>query len=101
MDGGMILGRVKGEVVATIKHRVWNNRRALIVDRITPDGEELGTYLVAFDAVDATVGQIVLIIDEGNSARQVVDDPTAPVRSVIIGIVDEIAQDTTGDETAF
>ena len=86
----MILGRVKGEVVATIKHSVWENRRALMVDRISPDGKDLGNYLVAFDAVDATVGQIVLIIDEGNSARQIIDDPTAPVRSVIIGIVDEI-----------
>ncbi len=86
----MILGRVKGEVVATIKHSVWDNRCALMVDRIAPDGRELGNYLVAFDAVGATVGQIVLVIDEGNSARQVIDDPTAPVRSIIIGIVDEI-----------
>jgi microcompartment protein CcmK/EutM len=86
----MILGRVKGVVVATIKHPVWQNRRALLVDRIDPEGRELGGYLVAFDAVDATVGQIVLVIDEGNSARQVIGDPQAPVRSVIIGIVDEI-----------
>jgi ethanolamine utilization protein EutN len=49
--------------------------------------------LVAIDSVDAGVGQIVLVIDEGNSARQVIDDPTAPVRSVIIGIVDEITVD--------
>lgn len=88
----MILGRVKGEVVSTIKHPVWRNRRALLVDRIDPEGNELGTYLVAFDAVDATVGQTVLMIDEGNSARQVFNDPHAPVRSVIIGIVDEICR---------
>ena len=88
----MILGRVKGEVVATIKHPVWENRRALLVDRIDPEGKELGNYLVAFDAVDATVGQTVLMIDEGNSARQVINDPTAPIRSVIIGIVDEITK---------
>jgi microcompartment protein CcmK/EutM len=86
----MILGRVKGVVVATIKHPIWKGRRALIVDRISPDGNDLGNYLVAFDSVDATVGQIVLVIDEGNSARQVIGDPNAPVRSVIIGIVDEI-----------
>jgi microcompartment protein CcmK/EutM len=49
--------------------------------------------LVAIDSVDAGPGQTVLVIDEGNSARQVVNDPQAPIRSVIIGIVDEITLD--------
>jgi len=95
----MILGRVTGEVVTTIRHPVWSSRRALMVDRIDPEGNDLGNYLVAFDAVDATVGQTVLVLDEGNSARQVIDDPTAPVRSVIIGIVDEITVDTACGDT--
>jgi ethanolamine utilization protein EutN len=86
----MILARVKGEVVATIKHPAYNNRRMLLLDRINPDGKEPGGYLVAIDSVDAGVGQTVLIVDEGNSARQIVGDPQAPIRSVIIGIVDEI-----------
>jgi ethanolamine utilization protein EutN len=89
----MILGRVKGEVVATIKHPAYVSRRMLLLDRVAPDGEELGGYLVAIDAVDAGVGQTVLVIDEGNSARQVVHDPQAPIRSVIIGIVDDITQE--------
>lgn len=88
----MILGRVKGEVVATIKHPAYLGRRMLLLDRIDPTGRELGGYLVAIDAVDAGVGQTVLVIDEGNSARQIVNDPQAPIRSVIIGIVDEITQ---------
>lgn len=87
----MILGVVKGEVVSTIKHPAYANRRVLLLDRIGADGRELGTYLVAIAAVDAGIGQTVLVIDEGNSARQVVDDPQAPIRSVIIGVVDEIA----------
>lgn len=86
----MILGRVKGDVVATIKHPAYENRRILMLDRLHPDGSEPGAYLVAIDTVDAGVGQTVLVIDEGNSARQIIDDPQAPIRSVIIGIVDEI-----------
>jgi len=86
----MILGRVQGHVVSTIKHPAYANRRILLLDRIDPAGNELGGYLVAIDAVDANVGQTVLVIDEGNSARQVVGDPTAPIRSVIVGIVDEV-----------
>lgn len=94
----MILGRVKGNVVATIKHPTWKTRRALMVDRIGPDGKELGNYIIAFDTVDAAEGQTVLIIDEGNSARQVINDPTAPVRSVIVGIVDEITENAVCDD---
>jgi len=86
----MHLGVVKGEIFSTINHPFYNNRKLLIVDRIHPDGRETGDYIIAVDGVDAGVGQTVLVIDEGNSARQVVDDPMAPVRSVIIGIVDAI-----------
>lgn len=89
----MILCRVKGEVVATIKHPAYDGRRMLLLDRIDPNGKESGAYLVAIDAVDAGVGQTVLVIDEGNSARQVVNSTSAPIRSVIIGIVDEISQE--------
>jgi len=45
----MILGRVKGEVVSTIKHPAYANRRVLLLDRIGPDGQELGGYLVAIE----------------------------------------------------
>jgi len=86
----MIIGRVKGEVVATIKHPAYANWRMLQLDRLDGQGRELGSYLVALAAVDAGIGQTVLVIDEGNSARQVVGDPQAPIRSVIIGIIDEI-----------
>ena len=86
----MILGIVKGTVYSTINHSFYDNRRLLLVDRINPDGSEEGGYLIAVDSVDAGVGDRVLMIDEGNSARQVVDDDNAPIRSIIIGIVDEI-----------
>ncbi|MFH1419869.1 MAG: EutN/CcmL family microcompartment protein [Planctomycetota bacterium] len=86
----MILCRVQGQVVSTIKHDAYANRRILLLDRLDPAGNELGSYVVAIDAVDADVGQTVLVLEEGNSARQIVDDAMAPIRSVIIGIVDEI-----------
>jgi ethanolamine utilization protein EutN len=86
----MILGIVKGQIYSTINHPAYDRRRMLLVDRIGPEGREDGNYLIAIDAVGAGVGQTVLMIDEGNSAGQVIDDPTAPVRSVIVGIVDSI-----------
>ncbi len=86
----MILCRVQGQVVSTIKHGAYANRRMLLLDRLDPAGNALDSYVVAIDAVDADVGQTVLVLEEGNSARQIVDDDMAPIRSVIIGIVDEI-----------
>jgi microcompartment protein CcmK/EutM len=86
----MILGRVVGEIHSTINHGIYENRKLLVVDRIAPDGEPMGAYLIAIDTVDAGVGETVLMIDEGNSARQVMQAPNAPVRSVVVGIVDHI-----------
>jgi len=62
----------------------------LIVEKEDFAGKPSG-YLIAIDSgVGAGVGQRVLVIDEGNSARQVVSDPKAPLRSIIVGIVDRV-----------
>jgi len=86
----MIIGKVVGEIYSTINHEFYNSKKLLIVDKLTPTGAPEGGYLIAVDSVGSGVGETVLIVDEGNSARQVVDDKTAPIRSIIIGIIDEI-----------
>ena len=86
----MILGRVRGSLVSTINHPFYDNKRKLLVDYIDPNGSPTGKYVIAVDTVDAGAGETVLIVDEGNSARQIVNDQSAPLRSVIIGIVDQI-----------
>jgi ethanolamine utilization protein EutN len=97
----MLLARVTGEVVATIKHGFYQGRRMLLLDTLDASARATGNYLVAIDAVDAGPGQTVLVLDEGNSARQVVSEADAPVRSVIVGVVDEVSTATaTGSESA-
>lgn len=86
----MIIGKVAGEIYSTINHDFYNSKKLLVVDKLTLTGKPSGDYLIAVDSVGAGVGEKVLIVDEGNSARQVVDDPDAPIRSIIIGIIDEI-----------
>ncbi len=86
----MILGRVCGTIHSTINHAFYENRRLLVVDKLGLDGKPTGDYLIAVDWVDSGAGETVLVIDEGNSARQVVDDPNGPIRSIIIGVVDEV-----------
>ena len=87
----MILGRVCGTIHSTINHPFYDNKRLLLVDRLKKDGSPSGKYIIAVDTVDAGAGETVLVIDEGNSARQIINDTSAPVRSVIVGIVDEIS----------
>jgi len=86
----VFLGIVRGEIVSTINHRFYDHRRLLIVDRIDEHGKASGGYIIAVAAVDAGVGQKVLVLDEGNGARQVFQDPKGPVRSAVVGIVDTV-----------
>ena len=86
----MYIGRVSGTVVATIKHEAFYGRKLLIVDRLTTDGEETGAYDICVDVTQAGVGDTVLVIDEGNGARQILQREVAPVRAVIVGIVDDV-----------
>mgnify|MGYP002725780186 CR=1 FL=1 len=86
----MILGRVSGTVVSTIRHGGMENKRLLVIDRLAPDGEPTGGYLIAVDAAQAGVGETVLVLDEGNGARQVLGQDGLPIRSVVVGIVDDV-----------
>lgn len=88
----MILGIVQGSITSTIHHPFYDRRRLLLVDRTDADWTPTGRYVIAIDTVDAGVGDRVLIVDEGNGARQILSDPAGPVRSVIVGIVDEAAR---------
>ena len=62
----------------------------MLVARLDLDGKETGYYDIAIDDVQAGVGDTVLIIDEGNGARQILRGSNAPVRAVIAGIVDQV-----------
>ena len=53
-------------------------------------GQPTGGYLIALDAIGAGKGETVLVLDEGNGARQILGDSNAPVRSVVVGIVDAV-----------
>lgn len=86
----MITGIVTGEIYSTINHPFYNGKKLMIVSKASADGTRTGEYLIAVDAVDAGVGQSVLVLDEGNGARQIFRSTDAPVRSVIVGIIDEI-----------
>lgn len=91
----MKLGRVTGTVVSTINSPVFDGRTLLVCDLLDPAGQPAGGYLIAVDTVGAGAGETVLILDEGNSARQVLGLKQAPIRTLVVGIVDEVVVDET------
>jgi len=86
----MITGVVSGNIVSTINHPFYDGKKLLIVDKTDVYGEATGDYVIAVDSVDAGVGDAVLVVDEGNGARQIIGDPNAPIRSIIVGIIDSM-----------
>ena len=86
----MILARITGNVVSTIHHSIVDGQKLLIAERLDGAGKPLGGYLIAMDAIGAGMGETVLILDEGTGARQILNDSNAPVRSIVVGIVDAI-----------
>ncbi len=86
----MILGRVIGEIHGTIKHRFYDTRRMLVIEKTAPDGKPTGDYLIAVDSVGAGADERVIVNDEGNGARQILESSDGPVRSVVVGIIDDV-----------
>jgi microcompartment protein CcmK/EutM len=87
------IGRVVGTVVSTINAPVFDGRRLLLCDLLDASGRPDGSYLICVDTVGSGAGETVLILDEGNSARQVLGLSTGPVRAIVVGVVDELVAD--------
>jgi ethanolamine utilization protein EutN len=86
----MLIGRVVGELVSTQKHESHQGRKALLVQPLNLDGTNRGEALIAFDAVDAGMGDRVLVVTEGFSAMTAVGRPQSPIDMAVIGFVDHI-----------
>lgn len=86
----MIIGVVTGQIHSTIRHPFYDARTLLVVDRRPPGAPSTGDYVIAVDTVDAGIGDVVLVLDEGNGARQVLRSADGPVRSVVVGVVDAV-----------
>ena len=86
----MYIGKVIGTVVATIKISHLEGRKLLVVDQLNLEGDGTGDYDIAVDVAQAGIGDTVLVIDEGNGARQILGLDPGAIRAVIVGVVDEV-----------
>jgi microcompartment protein CcmK/EutM len=90
------IGRVVGQVVATVKQAGLQGRTLLLIvpldlADVDGDGERAATY-VAADYVGAGIGEVVLV-SRGSAAR--VDDATTgvPTDAAAVAIVDSVVVD--------
>jgi ethanolamine utilization protein EutN len=85
----MLIARVTGLVVATMKHESLVGSKLLIVRETDVTGESVGKPMVAVDAVDAGEGDLVLVT-RGSGARLTEISTDRPVDNVIMAIVDTL-----------
>ncbi len=86
----MLIGRIIGDVVATQKARSHEGCKILVVQPLNLDGSDRGDAVLALDAVDAGIGDRVLIVTEGFSAMTAVERPNSPIDMAVIGVIDSV-----------
>ncbi len=93
----MKLCRVLGPVVATAKHPTYAGRKLLAVQPLDEQGVDVGPSFLAVDDVQAGQGDVVLVMQEGNGVRQLLQmGQQLPIRSLIVGIVDRVTCEVRG-----
>ncbi len=86
----MVIAKVVGTVVSTIKHPAYHGYKLQVVQPLhLPDDSPDETF-IALDTIHAGVGDTVLVMREGNAARQITKIKDAPIISLIVGILDSV-----------
>lgn len=86
----MFLARVVKTVTSTIKHRAYEGRVLYVIQPVMPDGTDVGPELVAMDYVGSNIGDTVVCGGAPGVAKDVFQTDRAPIRTLIMAIVDEI-----------
>ncbi len=85
-----MIARVIGRVWATSKHPSLEACKILLIRPLDLEGAAKGDAFLAVDSVDAGAGERVLVVDEGGSAGQVLGLEDPPIRTVVVGVIDEV-----------
>lgn len=89
----MFLAEVVGTIVSPVQIPVLDGQKLLLLRPVGPDGKASGKTRIGVDRAQAGVGDRVLVIDEGNSGRQILGDPKAAVKTIVVGVVDYVERD--------
>ncbi|MBI3073403.1 MAG: hypothetical protein HYY84_14920 [Deltaproteobacteria bacterium] len=82
--------RVVAQVVSTVKHEAYAGTKLFAVQPLDERGRDIGVSYVAIDRARSGVGDTVLVLTEGNGARQLFGVTKLPIKSVIVGVVDTV-----------
>jgi len=88
----MLIARVIGTAVSTVKDEKLTGRKLLIVRQTDEHGDPVGKPFVAVDTVDAGVGDLVLTA-AGSSARQTSMGQPLVIYAVIMAMIDSLEVD--------
>ncbi len=88
----MLIARVVGTTVSTIKDEKLTGKKLLIVRPTDERGDPIGKPYVAVDTVDAGAGDLVLTC-AGSSARQTAITKDTPVDAIIMSVIDSLEVD--------
>jgi len=93
----MFLAVVKKRVVSTRKHPAYAGKTVFVIRPVNPEGTETGEESVAMDAVGAGVGDTVVCGGAPGVAQEVFNLDRAPIRTLIIAVVDEVRESGLGN----
>lgn len=85
----MIIAKVVGSAVATLKHDLLMKTKLLLVRRADAKGDVTGEPFLAVDLVGAGEGELV-IVSQGSSARMATGQSSSPADAAIVGILDSL-----------
>jgi microcompartment protein CcmK/EutM len=85
----MIIGKVVGSAVATLKHDLLKNGKLLLVRQADVNGQAQGDPFLAIDLMGAGEGELV-VVSQGSSARAATGQGSSPVDAAIVGILDSL-----------
>ena len=88
----MLIAKVIGTAISTIKDPKVTGDKLLILKQTDPAGHEIGQPFVAVDLVDAGEGELVLT-GHGSSARQTGITKDCPVDAVVVAVIDHLEVD--------
>ncbi len=86
----MILGRVVGSAVCTIKYTGTEGMKLLVVQPLNKQLEPNGPLQVAADVVDAGPGDVCVMVRSREAALAMPDVKFVPIDLALVGVIDEL-----------
>ena len=86
----MLLGRVRGSAVCTLKYPGIAGLKLLVVQPLDRKLEPAGPLQVAADTVDAGAGDLCVMVRSREAALALPDEKFVPVDLALVGIVNQL-----------